>query len=24
MTITRGCIETVFLSWWWAWRARNM
>ena len=24
MTVTRGCIDTVCLSWWWARRARNM
>jgi hypothetical protein len=24
MTVTRGCIDTICLSWWWAWCARNM
>jgi len=24
MTSTRGCIDTIFLSWWWARCARNM
>jgi len=24
MTITRGCIDTICLSWWWARCARNM
>ena len=24
VTATRGCIDTVFLSWWWARCARNM
>ena len=24
MTVTRGYIDTICLSWWWAWRARNM
>ena len=24
MTITRGCIDTICLSWWWARLARNM
>ena len=24
MTVTRGCIETICLSWWWALSARNM
>jgi hypothetical protein len=24
MTVTRGCIDTVCLSWWWARCARNM
>ena len=24
MTVTRGCIETICLSWWWALCARNM
>ena len=24
MTVTRGCIETIYLSWWWARCARNM
>jgi len=23
-TITRGCIDTICLSWWWARGARNM
>ena len=23
-TVTRGCIDTICLSWWWAWGARNM
>jgi len=24
VTVTRGCIDTIFLSWWWARCARNM
>ena len=24
MTVTRGCVETLCLSWWWALCARNM
>ena len=24
MTVTRGCIDTICLSWWWARYARNM
>jgi len=24
MTVTRGCIDTICLSWWWAWYAPNM
>ena len=24
VTVTRGCIDTICLSWWWARRARNM
>jgi hypothetical protein len=24
MTVTRGCIDTICLSWWWARRGRNM
>jgi len=24
MTVTRGCIDTICLSWWWARCARNM
>jgi len=24
MTVTRGCIDKICLSWWWARRARNM
>jgi len=24
MTVTRGCIDTICLSWWWALCARNM
>jgi len=24
VTATRGCIDTIYLSWWWARRARNM
>jgi len=24
MTVTRGCMDTICLSWWWARRARNI
>jgi len=24
MTVTGGCIDTIYLSWWWARCARNM
>jgi len=24
MTVTRGCIDTICLSWCWAWCAQNM
>jgi len=24
MTVTRGCIDTICLSWWWAGYDRNM
>jgi len=24
MTVTRGCIDTIYLSWWWARCARNI
>jgi len=24
VTVTRSCINTIYLSWWWARRARNM
>jgi len=24
MTVTRGCMDTICLSWWWAQCARNM
>jgi len=24
LTVTRGCIDTICLSWWWARCARNM
>jgi len=24
VTVTRGCIDTICLSWWWARCARNM
>jgi len=24
VTVTRGCIDNIFLSWWWSRYARNM